>query len=176
VGYFSLAAFSRYPNARVFAFEPMPVNFKQLTRYRDQNPRLDFTIVNKAVSGTTGTIRLHYDASDSFTTAASVLDNKHGSTIDVETTTLQQILSYNHLNRVDFLKLDCEGSEYPILYDAPPAVLDKISAIAIETHPGKGERENLQSLSSFLQTRGFKTATWRDIIWAWRSATNFTNE
>ncbi len=42
VGYFSLYMLSRFPRARVFAFEPMPFNFQQLQRYQKTYPSLSF--------------------------------------------------------------------------------------------------------------------------------------
>jgi hypothetical protein len=38
------------------------------------------------------------------------------------------------VDRVDFLKMDCEGSEWPILEETPPEVLSRIDALAMELH------------------------------------------
>jgi FkbM family methyltransferase len=169
VGYFSLFTLVRYPKAKVLSFEPMPVNFKLLQKYCAENPSLDFTPVNMAVSGEKGHITLQYDASDSFTTCASVFDTAHGSdTLQVETTTLADIMATHNLPKIDLLKLDCEGSEYSILYNATDDVWAKIGALTIETHKGTREDENRDHLIAHLQQKGYTTKAQDDIVWAYR--------
>jgi FkbM family methyltransferase len=169
VGYFSLFTLTRFPKAKVISFEPMPMNFELLSKYSNENPALDFNPVNKAVSGEKGHITLQYDANDSFTTSASVFDNSIGSdTLKVETTTLEDVFNNYNLSNIDLLKLDCEGSEYSILYNSNEETLKKVKALSIETHHGKAENENKDSLLSFLQQKGFATKSEKDIVWAWR--------
>ncbi|HDO26725.1 MAG TPA: hypothetical protein ENH02_01285 [Bacteroidetes bacterium] len=69
---------------------------------------------------------------------------------------------------MNFLKLDCEGSEYAILYSASGEVLNGIDTIAIETHAGSKARQNMKSLLAFLNKNGFNTNSHGDIIWAWK--------
>lgn len=169
VGYFSLFSLVRYPKAKVFSFEPMPMNFELLKKYRDENKNLDFNPTNRAMSGEKGHITLQYDASDSFTTSASIFDTSIGSdTLKVETVTLEDVINENQLEKIDLLKLDCEGSEYSILYGASEAVLEKVKALTIETHLGKGDKENRDDLVKFIEQKGFTTKVENDIVWAWR--------
>ena len=44
----------------------------------------------------------------------------------VDAISLERIFEENGLWRVDLLKVDCEGSEYPIFYDSPAHLFDKI--------------------------------------------------
>lgn len=169
VGYFSLFSLMRYPKAKVFSFEPMPQNFELLKKYRNENKNLDFNPTNKAMSGEAGHITLQYDASDTFTTSASIFDTSIGNdTLKVETVTLEDVINENHLEKVDLLKLDCEGSEYSILYGASDTTLEKVKALTIETHLGKGEKENRDDLVSYIEQKGFSTKVENDIVWAWR--------
>jgi len=173
-GYFSLFIFNHSPKAKVFAYEPMAVNFKLLSKYKNENDDLDYTVVNKAVSNSgQGSITLNYDSSDSFTTDASIFEpNSQSDSIVVETTSLQNIINDNKLQKIDFLKLDCEGSEYNILYNAPISVLDKISIVSIETHKGNAENENREAIIRFLKKNGFVTKFENDIVWAWKKNLN----
>ncbi len=170
VGYFSLFSLVKYPDAKVVSFEPMPMNFKLLQKYCSENTALDFTPVNKAVSGSVGHITLQYDANDTFTTSASIFDSACGGsdTLKVETTTLADILDTHGLDKVDLLKLDCEGSEYSILYNAEDKVWDRIGALTIETHVGNDAYENRDHLVSHLQLKGYTTKIEGDIVWAYR--------
>lgn len=169
VGYFSLYALMRHAKAKVISFEPMPMNFALLKKYAEENSRFDFTPVNKAVSDVKGHISLQYDANDSFTTSASIFDTAQGSDhLDVETTTLADIIAEYSLDRIDLLKLDCEGSEYPVLYSAGDDIWNKIGALSIETHKGSGPKENRDDLVTYLAKKGFTTRVANDIVWAWR--------
>lgn len=88
------------------------------------------------------------------------------------TTSLEEIIKDNNLNNIDFLKLDCEGSEYDILYGTTNSVLDKISTISIETHQGKADNENTAALIKYLKKVGFEINFKNDIIWAWKLPVN----
>ncbi len=169
VGYFSLFSLMRYPKAKVLSFEPMPMNFTLLKKYSAENKNLDFTPINKAISNEKGHITLQYDATDSFTTSASIFDTSIGSdTLKVETTTLEHIINEYGLAKIDLLKLDCEGSEYSILYTIDNAIWEKIGALSIETHLGKKEGENRDHLVNFLAQKGFIVKVENDIVWAYR--------
>jgi FkbM family methyltransferase len=170
-GYFSLYALSRFPGARVFAFEPVPANFRLLSHQREINPQADLTTINRAVAGREGELELALDAADAYTTSATVLGSASGQphTIRVPATTLGSVFAEFGIERCDLLKLDCEGAEYDILYHCPAADLARIRQIAMEAHPGPGPRENIEALEAFLHTRGFETRR-RPVgmLWAWR--------
>lgn len=172
VGYFSLFMLSDFSGSKVYAFEPILMNFKLLQQYKEENKNLAFTVVNQAVGGQQGKIVLNYDAGDQFTTSATIFDNKtEPDQVEVQCTTLEAIIEKNKLNKIDFLKLDCEGSEYDIVYGASSKVLDKVSVIAIETHKGKKENENMSSLANYLEQHKFEIHTSGDIIWGWKNPT-----
>jgi FkbM family methyltransferase len=170
VGYFSLSVFAKRPKAKVVAYEPMPTNFALLSRYAKENPAFDWTPVQEALSSAEGTLVLHYDASDAFKTSASVeASAKEPDRATVRATTLRAAFAAHGLERLDLLKLDCEGSEYDVLYEAPPEILAKVDALAIETHRSEGPRRNKAALVAFLRERGFATTDDRDIVWARRA-------
>lgn len=169
VGYFSLSVFSKNPGANVFAFEPIKTNFELLKKYRTENPQLNFKAFNKAVSGKRGKIVLNFDKSDSFTTAATVFDKKlQPDQVEVEAITLRGIVEENDISQVDFLKLDCEGSEYDVLYATPDSIWDKIMVVSVETHVGKKENENKEALVDFFKKKNFQIRVERSQIWAWK--------
>lgn len=51
----------------------------------------------------------------------------------VNTTTLAELISKVSHKHV-YLKMDCEGAEYDILFDSEPGVFDRVSRIAVEIH------------------------------------------
>lgn len=169
VGYFSLSFFSIDPKAQILSYEPMPNNFELLKKYQNENADLNFKIFNNAVSGRKETLTLNYNANDSYTTSASIFESDNEpDKIHVETTTLEEIIKDNRLQKIDFLKLDCEGSEYEIIYNASSTVLDKIAVLSIETHQGKSENENRDSLAAFLSKKGFEIKLLKSQLWGWK--------
>ena len=172
-GYFSLFMFSRFPGAKILAYEPVPANFRLLSKYQAQNPGLNFLIFPLAVGSESGSIRLNMDTSNDYTTAASVFSlNGSNESLEVRCTDLLKIFGDNSLGHIDFLKLDCEGSEYDILYSASHGVLSRISCIAMETHSGKSKEQNGESLANYLKQSGFEVATRPAKVWAWRKNTD----
>ena len=171
-GFFSLFMFSQYPNATVYSFEPMPFNFQALTEYHTAYPSFDWHIHQQAVSNSNEPVTLHATYLDAFTTMATVFDVPGNSQqIEVEATSLSDIILENAINRIDILKLDCEGAEYSILYALPPEILKKIGVLMIETHQGTQGNENTLALKSYLEQHGFALHFLAEeksgYIWAW---------
>ena len=69
---------------------------------------------------------------------------------------LQAVFDQQEIAFCDFLKIDCEGAEYEMLYNLPTAYFTKIGLFAIEYHhvPDKPEYTP-EALSAFLEERGF---------------------
>lgn len=157
-GYFSLLMAAEKPDATLYAFEPMPANFKIMQGYRAQFPELDFHIFQKAVSGGQEKLVLNFADSDKYTTTAGVVQITPADTkqMQVDAISLTGLVEKLNLDRIDFLKLDCEGSEYDILYSSPQSTLDRIVWMAIESHLSVIAGHDHQSLLKFLQNKGFQ--------------------
>ena len=123
VGYFSLYFLSKYPKSHVYAFEPIPQNFRLLEKHQQMNSSKSLTVINKAVCGKSGEISLNYNADDSFTTSASIFGaSSEPNEIKVPCISLADIMTSLHLDRIDVIKMDCEGAEYEILYSCSKQV------------------------------------------------------
>ncbi len=172
VGYFSLFCLSKFKNTNIYSFEPMPNNFKLLKKNREDNSHVQFEIINKAVSDKKETIELQYDSNDDFTTAASIYPNPHGQdTIQVEAITLEDIVDQFSLSKIDILKMDCEGSEYKILYNLPDKLWGQITSLTMETHKGFHENETKSHLVALLKKKDFEVKEDNsDLLWAWKSS------
>ena len=171
-GYFTMFAASMFPQARLLAYEPIPVNYAQLARHRDLNPSRNIYCFAAAVSGYCGELRLSFDATDSFTTSATILSSNAtaSSSCTVACVTLGQVFEVNGIEKCDWLKMDCEGAEYDILYSAPPDMLKRVDQISMEVHRGEGDDQNIDALEAFLKQQGFLTRR-RPVgmLWAWRA-------
>ena len=54
--------------------------------------------------------------------------------IEVPCLTLDELIKSNGIAKIDFLKIDCEGTEYQILFGASADAIEKIDRIAMEIH------------------------------------------
>ena len=70
--------------------------------------------------------------------------------IRVQTVTLTTIMYKYDINRIELLKMDCEGCEYTVLRNLPGDVLDAVDKIILEYHNYPRE------IPSILQKSGFK--------------------
>ncbi len=115
IGVFTLFAASRTKNT-VYAFEPFPGNVEFLDRNIHTNC-LDNVITHKvAVSDKIGRVKLFLsEISGGHLLFDHNIKGKLDKYIEVPAITLQRIMDDNNLERIDFLKLDCEGSEGSIL-------------------------------------------------------------
>lgn len=173
VGYFSLFILSQFPKAKVIAFEPMPFNYDQLANYKNSYPALDWTLENKAVSSNRDGITLFSSTVDQFSTMASVFnEDGKGEEINVETVVFSDVLEAHGLDDIDLMKLDCEGSEYAIIYGMSDDQFALVKNFTIETHPGQSGDQNHESLASFLKGKGYELVDQMNsdgtgYIWAW---------
>ncbi len=173
VGFFGLFILSQFPKASVYGFEPMPFNYKQLSQYQDTYPQFAWKNYNEAVSENRNGLTLFSSTIDQFSTMAGVFaTDGRGEKIEVKTLTLGDVMDQNGLSHIDLLKLDCEGSEYGILYNLSDKQLEQIRNLSIETHPGNTDSECHDALKSYLIEKGFElTDKMNDdgtgYIWAW---------
>jgi FkbM family methyltransferase len=132
VGY-SVVYFARlFPQAKIIAIEPNPINLKVLTRNVELNALQNRVSILKVAAGTSdGTIYLVERGATSFTTADVDLRGVKVSVADI----FKQLAA----ERIDVLKIDCEGAEYPIIMDDRFAALQAATLLlewhATEEHP-----------------------------------------
>lgn len=164
-GYFDIALFSKINDATVYAYEPIASNYELFRKNIALNPGLDKNIhlYNKAVTGTPQeNIELYMEAASDNSVIASVYtdfdaQNKH--IIRVPAISLAQVFEQNQIEKVDLLKMDCEGSEYPIIYETPAAVWTKIQQLNVEVHNLDNDKRNVNALQQFLEQQNFSVQT-----------------
>lgn len=71
--------------------------------------------------------------------------------IEVECITLEDIFELNSIDRIDVLKMDCEGEEYNLLFGTSNKYLKRIGKMCIEYHDYLSEDYNHQDLITYLQ-------------------------
>lgn len=163
-GYFSMLILSKVKGAKIYAFEPVEKNFVLLNRNKNFNTALAARIhgFKKALTGSvTGTIDFFVDNSEKKDSVIGSIyndfSNQNNDRQQAEAISLADFMRTEQINKIDLLKLDCEGSEYPILYETPAEMFDKIEALTIEVHDMDKEQRNLESLNAFLKKHNYHT-------------------
>jgi len=158
IGTFSIFAGAKGKRAKVYSFEPNPKYFNLL----QDNIRLNklegrVRPFRSVVSSTTGYRRLFLSRKSptrNSLVGSDLLETDRERYIKVKSTTLKELFRSNQIRHCDFLKLDCEGSEFEILLNAPPSVLGRIRKISLEYHDGVTEYSHTD-LAKFLEGHGF---------------------
>ena len=99
---------------QVHAFEPMPANYELLRKNVDTNGLNQVHLHTFALSDRKGTATLHIDpGNDGGNTIGNVTGKGWSghSAISVATETLDEFLARTGIRKVDFIKIDVEGSE-----------------------------------------------------------------
>ena len=161
-GFFNVLLFSKLEKARVLAYEPLPSNIELLKKTIMQNEVLkNIRLSQVAVTGSAKeSIDLFTEDTEDNTVVSSVFSSfnqLNQKKITVPAQSLTSIIEQNNLEKIDLLKLDCEGSEYDIIYNTDAEVLKKINMMVIEVHQINDDKYNLKSLNQYLQSLGYQT-------------------
>ena len=169
IGSFSYLASCRHAK-RVWAFEPYPDNYALLKANMANQPCV--TLFNQAVVGVglEGAGKMDVPVPENQSCWPGIRDY---GTLAVDCVAIDDVL--RQMGYVDIMKIDIEGSEFPIFRTTKE--LGRVGFIAGEYHDGvdAGRHEDIEAV---LKAAGFKTEfhippahaplqTW-DGFWAWR--------
>ena len=152
-GYFSLfAAQNLAPNSKIYSFVPHPVNASTCRENLQRNKVENCVVREQAVASTNGKIKLFESKSMNH----SIVSTEKKQKIEVEATTLRDIMNEYGITTIDFLKLDCEGAEYEIILQANSDTLQNIQTISLEFHDLRNQHYRPQHLIEKFIEEGFK--------------------
>lgn len=155
LGDFAIHAARQTPKGRVYAYEPAPNSFHLLQRNVAQNDILNVEIFPWAVNGTGESMMLDTANGDpSLYRTTNIIPEQRTDFVKVTGVTLNQIFESLQLVRCDFLKIDCEGGEYEMLFQASDATLHKLHHVCLEYHEGVTAFTR-HDLVRFFEQKGF---------------------
>jgi FkbM family methyltransferase len=161
VGLFDIIVLSKLPDAVIIAYEPIEQNTNFFTELIQLNPLLKNVKFNRmAVTGTkVDSIDLYAENTDKNQIVASVIDGFSSSNtmkIKVPAISLSEIIHSVKDKIIDVLKLDCEGSEYDIVYNTPKECFNKVKTMLIEVHTIDKDKKNIDFFSKYLESLNFE--------------------
>ena len=182
-GIFTMYAAATTRNT-IFSIEPSPDNVRMLEANIAANRLANVVLLPVALTSEAGEAKLllssvshqenliHYDHLDPTQLIPQRLEEY--DEITVPTMTLEQVIEEHRIERIDFLKMDCQGGEGPVLSSTPRRCLERIDRIALEYHDHISPLKH-DELRDILVGAGFETLLREDgpssslgFLYAWR--------
>jgi FkbM family methyltransferase len=132
-GFFALNSIQKGAS-EVFCVEPVKDSFEQIVRIA--NNFSNIKPINKAVGENDGTIEMYIDKDSSATNCVTThgkLFGRETNVIEVESININTLIGQIK-NKINFMKIDCEGSEFELFKTISDSNLKDISKIVVETH------------------------------------------
>lgn len=156
-GFFSIfASRNTNPKSVVYAIEPSHRNF-QVLKQNLLSTSVSNVIPVKAAIGKdkrNGVLYEGVSVNNSLISNYPLLGERRAES-KVQITDLSSMMNEYQIEEIDFLKMDCEGSEYEIIYHTPRAVFERIKVLSLEFHDLKDEAFTGKRLILKLQEYGF---------------------
>ena len=139
VGMVSIYLARRFPFLTIFAFEPSPLNYENCRENLRLNRVKNVTLFHQAITGDGRQVDLYVNPVN--TGGASVYSpQKLFKTFAmIPSLTLDQLFREHHIKDCKLLKIDCEGSEYEILYNT--GILKQVTYLVGELHSNRMLKE-----------------------------------
>jgi FkbM family methyltransferase len=122
-GFFSLYA-EKFKPSKIITFEPSKTIFSYLTKNFKNG-----SVIQRAVSGKTGVKR--FTEHNTSSTSSRITDDGE---YDVNIIGINDLIPTLGLEKIDFLKIDCEGAEKEIFEEITLETISKINKIVVEFH------------------------------------------
>lgn len=172
IGVFTVYAALRTQNT-VYALEPFPSTVEALQENIRANGLRNVIPHRYAVCDRNGTELFLETEKPQDRRLKKVARNADAKYIEVPSITLHDFMDQNHIEQIDFLKMDCEGAEGLIMNSLPKDYLQRIRKIVMELHNEISKLKHDQ-IRKLLEDAGFTTnlewilGTKLAFIYAWR--------
>ena len=154
LGDFTIHAAKDRPRSRVFAYEPFPESFALLQYNLTLNGVENVTAFSFAIGAGSSAIELRVVSGEAVQ-HTTVSNAALRESVRVPSLTLDRAFADLQLECCDYLKVDCEGAEYDIFFNASNSTLKKIRHICLEYHDGVTPHTH-DELIQFFEGKGFR--------------------
>ena len=115
-GWYSLNISRKYPNAKIYAFEPIKRTFDILSENIINNNANNINLHNNGIGKENATVEFYFNKNHSGATSmVNLLDREDVEKIKCSIRTLDSFIQIEKIDRVDFVKCDVEGAEFLVL-------------------------------------------------------------
>lgn len=151
VGFFTLLAAHANPQARVFAFEPMPAIYQRLAQHIELNNLQNVTTTFGAVGSEEGEAEFFHVEGFDLPTSSSlsfefVKNTEHITSTKVKVFQLDKFAQENDIEKIDLMKVDTETTEPDVLIGAKNLLTKHQPDIFCEVLAGRAEGGKLKEI------------------------------
>jgi FkbM family methyltransferase len=182
IGDYTLFAAAANPHGKVFAFEPFPESFTLL----QQNLAANSVTANvqafaEAIWSQAGALKIDSTLGEPGQFISRSADDPSGSPAaggsftQVTSISMADAFARLEITRCDLMKIDCEGAEYPILFNTPEEVLGRVQRIVMEYHDSLTPYTH-RDMQEFLASKGYAVRVVQNYVhadlgylYAWRA-------
>jgi FkbM family methyltransferase len=140
---------------KLFAIEPFPRSIRLLRENLALNQIENVIVVESAIGGRDGKSGLQLVTGEAVQHSTASISALAGS-LAVDVMSLGSFFDEMKITSCDYLKIDCEGAEYDILFNSSTDTLACIHRICMEVHDGITPYSRKDMLK-FLEEHGFTT-------------------
>lgn len=157
-----------FPGAQIYAFEPTPATFVDLTRRVAGIPKVE--VINAAVGGKSGEMEFFVGDNEQSNSLVRPQGGASANSIRVPVVAIADFCRERGIDRIDVLKLDIEGYELETLRGMEPMLRDRrVKVIYSEvTFERKSEEKHLPSffdLHTYLSGLGYRFVGIYDVLY-----------
>lgn len=160
-GFFTLNSLQKGAS-KVYSVEPVKNSYEQVKKLLTDFPNVE--PINKAIGEDNGTITMFIDSDASATNCVTTYGEMFGresNKVDVESININTLIEQID-SKINFMKVDCEGSEFELFKTITEKNLKSIDKLVIETHGD--EIDNFVHIT--LTDNNFKVYKHNNILYA----------
>lgn len=154
IGTFSLLSASKVGGGKVYAIEASEESFNLLQINVILNQCTNVSVHHLALSDKEGICILYHDTRNG-NWGNTTVKNVSRTTETVKCCKLSTFMQKNQISECHFMKLNCEGGEFPILLNTPKNVLQQINTILVLYHCDLWNKNTEADLVSYLEASDF---------------------
>ncbi|MFC1879251.1 FkbM family methyltransferase [Chloroflexota bacterium] len=165
IGDFTIFVAAQHPKNVVYAFEPTPGSFTLLQDNLRLNQIDNAQVFPQAIWSQGGQVVIDTGTGQpgQFTSHLAEKSAAEGQKVPVPSLSLEEAFEVTGLGHCNLMKIDCEGAEYEILFNAPDEILSRVERIVMEYHDNLGVYTHTD-LEEFLTNKGFAVKSYPNYV------------
>ena len=148
-----------YPESEVYAFEPDKKTFEVLKKNISQNSLKNVHLFNSAVTDKNGKIDFFIDSKSPGSLVMSTKQERMPKDkVTVDCLALSSLIKNKSISKIDYIKMDIEGSEWEVIQDLNKNnQLKNVAKFSIEYHHKiTGQKSKLSEFLQVFENNGFE--------------------
>lgn len=152
IGSFTVQVAKIAKNGMVYTFEPFINNFKLIEKNINANNLNNVELYNAGILDEDKTVDFFISNKNTGMHSTIPLEKFKSKVIKINCLSLDKFIRDKKFEKIDLIKLDCEGAEYSILYNSDLSIVNQI---ILEFHEFPESNDNINTLTKKLKEKRF---------------------